>query len=360
MCLSWFVDSYLAMWKKGKPAHNKILLSDETVIHLSELFKQGHSITELMITFNLGRNLITKTLRSALADDYATYAKAIISLCASKAASARRGKKCTRTPEWNAKIAASNRGKKHSIETRTKISEANKTQWKTGIRTTEKHHEAMKKAVETKRARGYYEIHSKRHSIWMKQHAPNRGKKFDRTSVKDEVTRKKMSDSKKIFYANGGKSHWLGKKRTSEEIAKMSLATKKMWQDGKFDYGKNGIFSSKIENAVFEAFVTKDPKTVHNKIRLSNEERSYVFDIYVPSKNLLVEVNGDYWHYNPTKYTADYFDTSRNVKVTDVWDRDSTKLLLAINSGYNITVIWERDIKTLGVETIVDQIMKTD
>jgi very-short-patch-repair endonuclease len=69
-----------------------------------------------------------------------------------------------------------------------------------------------------------------------------------------------------------------------------------------------------------------------------------VFDIYIPSLNLLIEVNGDYWHYNPELYDAEYFDESRGMYVKDKWANDKEKLVNAQAEGYNTIVLWQKNL----------------
>lgn len=349
------------MWIKGTPAHNKINLDAETIQKLCDLFKEGYSIPNLMREFKLSRKTATRFLKNALGEEYTAFAKKIMGNCGKKSAYKRTGPRGPHSNEWNAKIGASNTGKKRSEETRQKISEANKRQWandaivssrREGYRA-EKHREAMKKAAQTKRERGYYKIHGVRHSEWMLKNAPNKGK-----HCSDE-TRQRMSESKKAYYANGGVPYWSGKKRSSTEIERMRECTRKMWEEGKFDYGQNGIFSSKLELSVYEELKKLDSETQHNSVRLTSAEgTSYVFDIYVPSLNLLIEVNGDYWHLNPRTYDIDHFDSSRNVSAADVWKRDTDKTQLAISSGYRVQTIWESDIKVQGVSNVIKSLLE--
>jgi G:T-mismatch repair DNA endonuclease (very short patch repair protein) len=70
-----------------------------------------------------------------------------------------------------------------------------------------------------------------------------------------------------------------------------------------------------------------------------------IFDIFIPTINLLIEYNGDYWHCNPNKYLSDYFNHKKNKTAKEIWEYDLNKLYLAKNNGYNCLVIWESDYK---------------
>ena len=65
-----------------------------------------------------------------------------------------------------------------------------------------------------------------------------------------------------------------------------------------------------------------------------------IFDFYIPKYNLIVEVDGNYWHYNANteKKPANKIQ-SRNIK------NDKFKDALAIGMGYTIERVWESDLK---------------
>lgn len=66
-----------------------------------------------------------------------------------------------------------------------------------------------------------------------------------------------------------------------------------------------------------------------------------IFDFYIPSKNMIVEVHGDYWHSNPLIYEEKDLNKIqiRNQR------NDIFKDILAKGRGYNIEVVWEHDLK---------------
>ncbi len=66
-----------------------------------------------------------------------------------------------------------------------------------------------------------------------------------------------------------------------------------------------------------------------------------IYDFYIPSKNMIVEVDGDYWHANPLIYEGKELNKiqSRNVK------NDKYKDTLARGNGYLLERVWEHDLK---------------
>lgn len=70
----------------------------------------------------------------------------------------------------------------------------------------------------------------------------------------------------------------------------------------------------------------------------------YFYDIKI--SNLLIELNGTYWHCDPRKYNStDIVKFPNNIfkKVQDVWDKDKDKINHAIQNGFYIETIWEED-----------------
>lgn len=320
--------------------HSKTILTPEIIEKLSNEFRNGTSISDLMLMYGWGRNKITKTLRDNLGDDYTILAKRICARSWIKSAPKRRGTKNPHTPEWNAKISAANKGRKLSEETKRKISEMGKTRFERGTWTREAYVEAMKRAIQTKRERGYFELHSKRHSAWMLKHAPNRGKKVP------EETRQKMKDSKLRFYASGGKHSMLGVKYTQEQCQQISARTKQMWADGKFSYSKkSNNWRSKLEILAFELIQQRYPDVQHS-VRLTSNKRTFIFDMCIPSLKILIEFNGNYWHLNPRKYAPDYFDKSRKITAQNIWDLDTIKHNAGKEAGFKTLTIWEDEFLT--------------
>ena len=330
------------------------MLNDEELKEMCELFKCGSCIPELMKKYGFGRNKITRLLKEGLEDEYRTYAKKI-SVERMKLGSKNyklKGIKIPRTTEWNKKISEALKGRKFSDETKRKISESASTRFDRGTLTKESIDASRKKAVATSIKNGSYKRQGEKHSKWMKQHNPNLGMKMS-----DEV-KQRMSDSHKNFYKNGGVSHRKGIPHSKEVRAKISEYTSQMWKDGKFGFGNNGLFRSKLEISIFDAILKIFPKAVHSYP--VSDQRTYVYDIYVPDLNLVIEINGDYWHLNPLLYDENFFDNSRNISSTNIWENDKKKIDTAARLGYRTAVIWENDINNFGVESAVKNMLLND
>jgi len=79
----------------------------------------------------------------------------------------------------------------------------------------------------------------------------------------------------------------------------------------------------------------------------NNRIYSPIVDIWVPSINLVIEINGDRWHANPSIYTSTDILPLWDGELTAqaIWDRDQDRLQHIKSFGVDVLVIWENDIK---------------
>lgn len=233
--------------------------------------------------------------------------------------------------------------RKRSKKTRKKMSESAKRRDATWA----------EKVITTKRQNGYFKFQGEQLKIWLVDHHPMRGKKHSKQAVAN------MKAGRRHFYDNGGVAGMLGKKHSTKTKEKLRNITKQMWKNGVFKYDKHNskFWRSKLEISVYEEFLKHDPNTKHS-VPLITPNKTYAYDIYVPSLNLMVEVNGDYWHLNPQKYNANYIDESRNVTAKDVWEADATKQYAALNANYKSIILWETTINNDGVQKSVQDVLQ--
>jgi very-short-patch-repair endonuclease len=64
-----------------------------------------------------------------------------------------------------------------------------------------------------------------------------------------------------------------------------------------------------------------------------------IYDFFIPSKNILIEVDGDYWHAKDKELK----DMSLMQKKT--FYNDIKKNAIAKNNGFDIERVWEKDLK---------------
>lgn len=79
----------------------------------------------------------------------------------------------------------------------------------------------------------------------------------------------------------------------------------------------------------------------------SNKRFFYDFKI----GNTILELNGDYWHCNPSMYKESdivQYPGNNYRLVKDIWEKDRRKKEVAILNNFNFVVIWENELKNMN------------
>jgi len=99
--------------------------------------------------------------------------------------------------------------------------------------------------------------------------------------------------------------------------------------------------------------------TSQKKIKNGNSSL-YFFDICIG--DILIEVNGDFWHANPLKYKKNDIlkFPKKEVIAESLWIKDKIKQKEGIKNGYNVVYLWEnliRNSSDLDIEEILEDII---
>ena len=231
--------------------------------------------------------------------------------------------------------------------------------------------------------------------------------------ILSDITKRKISESRKIGFTIGTIIHWgdgklrpefsgtnhpmFGKHHTEESKKKnrlshlgkhLSLSTefkkgsrgfigkhseesrkkmseyrkgKRIGKDNPF-YGRHHtseFIQRKKQQRALQVFPIKDTKIevkvqdYLNQLGVSfNTHRqldilhSYQTDIFIPSINLVIECDGDYWHANPSIYS------NPNDKQLKQIEKDKIRTEELKEKGYNVLRLWESDIDKMSVEDL--------
>lgn len=148
----------------------------------------------------------------------------------------------------------------------------------------------------------------------------------------------KIIATRKEKFASGEYDHileYVSQKRSKEIIKKISNTKKKQWETG--DIGNKKYKPSKLE------------KTFANILTLLNinysqsfyiKEIKAFYDFYLPDYNILIEVDGDFWHTNPIKYPNGPICKCQTKNSIN----DEKKNKWATDNGYKLLRFWENDI----------------
>lgn len=97
---------------------------------------------------------------------------------------------------------------------------------------------------------------------------------------------------------------------------------------------------SKIEKR-FESLLINENIAYTTQKWISN----FAYDFRVTGTNILIEVQGDYWHCNPNKYSGEFIHPTRKILAKDIWVYDESKRHNAEKYGYKVIYVWESEIK---------------
>lgn len=149
----------------------------------------------------------------------------------------------------------------------------------------------------------------------------------------------KILKTKKLKFENGEMEHF-------RKIASETL--KRTHAEGKI---------INLNRSKPEFIIVKQIEDGGYKVTPTFKIGSKSYDFYLPEFNLLIEYNGDYWHCNPKKYSADYYNVKKSKLAKEIWEYDANKIYLAKSNGYIIETIWESEYK-LNKNIIIETINK--
>ena len=81
-------------------------------------------------------------------------------------------------------------------------------------------------------------------------------------------------------------------------------------------------------------------------------------DIYIPSRKLAIEFNGDYWHMNPRLYDESYYNSQSQCTAKEKWEYDKLKREECQSLGIKLIVVWEYD--WIHSRTDVENMLRTE
>ncbi|MBR4590232.1 MAG: hypothetical protein IKO36_06160, partial [Bacteroidaceae bacterium] len=75
---------------------------------------------------------------------------------------------------------------------------------------------------------------------------------------------------------------------------------------------------------------------------------THPYDFRLCDTKIIIEINGNYWHANPTMYSKESilnFPGRRKIKAEDIWNRDKKFIEFANKNNFKVIEIWESDMK---------------
>ena len=106
----------------------------------------------------------------------------------------------------------------------------------------------------------------------------------------------------------------------------------------------NGFYSSSLETlfcGILDSLGISYTRQFHIK------GYRHPYDFRLCGSNIIIEINGNYWHANPKYYkSTDIIKyPGKSIKAEDVWERDNIWLKKAEEQGYKVLIFWEDDFR---------------
>jgi len=135
------------------------------------------------------------------------------------------------------------------------------------------------------------------------------------------------------------------------EIEKKEWLNKSIYSEtGRKNWRLCGCYTSKIELKIQNILNELEVQYVsHYPLKkIENGNRNYYYDIYIKEYNLIIEINGTYWHADPRNYKpTDKIHYKKGIKTAnEIWERDKKKIDFVTELGYNVLTLWEIDINS--------------
>lgn len=166
-----------------------------------------------------------------------------------------------------------------------------------------------------------------------------------RKHVLDAVVGLKRSETFKKEQSERVKNQMKDKKQ--REIRSEKL--KKAWEDGKmtpitrtsYNTSKQELeFANKLKEHINEV----DTKYVIKYISPETKRKRHLFpDIFIPSKNLIIEYHGSFWHADTRMFPDDSTVVHHNITAKELREGTVKRKELCESLGYNYYEIWSLD-----------------
>lgn len=181
-----------------------------------------------------------------------------------------------------------------------------------------------------------YESNKKDFCKWIHGHQSRVSGHFGDPKAKKRVDA--IIKTRKTKFASGEYNHIIkhvSEKRSKETIKKISNTKKQQWETG--NIGKRKYKPSKLEKLFANIL---ELLNINYKSSYYAKDIKAFYDFYIPDHNILIEVDGDFWHTNPLKYPKGPVSKCQFKNAI----RDDEKNKWAKDNGYKLLRFWENDI----------------
>ena len=175
----------------------------------------------------------------------------------------------------------------------------------------------------------------------------------------DEWYNRKYGFNKSKYVSKKSKSVW--KSKSEEEKIKWlsnSIHSENSFQKAQIS-NQRGYNKSKLEDRI--CLILNRLQIIYQRpffVKVSSKKR-YFYDFLLKEINVVIEINGDYWHANPSLHNENELIHYKfgNIYAKDIWDKDKKKIEYVNSLGYKTLVMWESDMKKLTDEELTKELL---
>ena len=143
----------------------------------------------------------------------------------------------------------------------------------------------------------------------------------------------------------GKDNPFYGKKHTEKTIHEIKIARSK--QIFPFRDSKPELKIQDFLTSLKIGFITH---------KYMNIKHAYQCDIFIPSKNLIIECDGDFYHMNPNKFSPEDKIYNNGMMAKEKWELDESRTMELIKKGYNMLRLWENEIINMNLNQFQNKI----
>jgi len=132
------------------------------------------------------------------------------------------------------------------------------------------------------------------------------------------------TDHMKEFYSNAKNrvTDWM--KKSNFERWEISFGKEEAIKRS-YDWSQKNILPSKSKNTKPELLFKNILEELNLKFEQQKSIGKYKCDFYIPDYKLIVEIDGDYWHANPSLFKETDLIGPKNIIARDIWKSDDQK-----------------------------------
>ena len=190
----------------------------------------------------------------------------------------------------------------------------------------------------------------------------DRKKRMEKGYLHSPEARKKLSETWKRKWANGE----VTEKQRNNLILSRAGGKKTQFKKGHSvpESWREAVRKSRAKQ-IFPKEDTKIELKLQDYLRqlqiefithyyVNNIKEKYRCDIFIPSENLIIEADGDYWHGNPNKYSKEELTGKQKLQI----NRDNIRTKQLLEKGYKVIRVWENQIKKMELNDFKEMINK--